>query len=148
MDRETADDIKRHFDVVAGGLRSEIGAVDEKADQRFDELKRHFDVVAEGLRAEIQDVKRHSSVVGDGLRAELGAEIRDVKRHSNVVAESLRGEIRIVAEGVAGLDEKFTREFVKVREEIREQIGDVKGLLRASYGDRDRRVQALERKPS
>jgi hypothetical protein len=64
------------------------------------------------------------------------------------VAESLRSDIRLVAEGVAGLDEKFTQEFVTVREEIREQIGEVKGLLRGSYGDLDRRVQALERKPS
>ena len=175
MDRETADDIKRHFDVVAeglrsevgglrtgvgdlrgevgglrtevgdlrgeiggvrseigsvwseiGGLRSEIRSVDEKGDRRFNDLKRHFDVVGESLRSEIQDVKRHS----------------------DVVAESLHGEIRLVAEGVAGLDEKFTREFVTVREETREQIGEVKSLLRASYGDLDRRVQALERKPS
>jgi hypothetical protein len=64
------------------------------------------------------------------------------------VAEGLRSEIRLVAEGVAGLDEKFTQEFVTVREEIREQFGEVKSLLRVSYGDLDRRVQALERKPS
>ncbi|HEV8608586.1 MAG TPA: hypothetical protein VGS98_00750 [Thermoanaerobaculia bacterium] len=111
MDRETTDDIKRHFNAVAEGLRSEIGglrseirAVDEKGDRRFDDLKRHFDVVG----------------------------------------ESLRSDIRLVAEGVAGLDEKFTLEFEKVREEM----GEVKGLLRVSYGDLDRRVQTLERKPS
>ncbi|HEY3123457.1 MAG TPA: hypothetical protein VGK70_05280 [Thermoanaerobaculia bacterium] len=108
MDRETADDIKRHLDVVAEGLRSEIRVVDEKVDQRFGDLKRHFDVVG----------------------------------------ESLRSDIRLVAEEVAGLDEKFTQEFVTVREEVREQIGEVKSLLRLSYGDLDRRVQALERKPS
>jgi hypothetical protein len=88
-------------------------------------IKRHFDVVAEELRKEIR--------AGDEA---LGVEIRDVKRHSDVVAESLRSEIRLVAEGVAGLDEKFTPEFVKVREEI----GEVKGLLVASYRDLDRRL--------
>ena len=112
MDSETADDIKRHFDVVAEGLRSdmqgmgealrsEIRAVDEKGDRRFDDLKRHFDVVG----------------------------------------ESLRSDIRLVAEGIVGLDEKFTQEFVTVREEIREQIGEVKSLLRVSYDDLDRRVK-------
>jgi hypothetical protein len=70
--------------------------------------------------------------------------VEEIKRHFDGVAEGLRSEIRLVAEGVSGLDEKFTLEFVKVREEI----GEVKRLLRVSYGDLDRRVQALERKPS
>lgn len=111
MDSETADDIKRHLEVVAEGLRSEIRALDEKADRRFDAVDRRFD---------------------------------ELRRHFDVVGESLRGDIRLVAEGVIGLDEKFTWEFERVREEI----GDVKSLVRVSYGDLGRRVQALERKPS
>jgi hypothetical protein len=47
------------------------------------------------------------------------------------------GEIRLVAEGVAGLDEKFTPEFRNVREDISE----VKTLLRLSYADLDRRLR-------
>jgi len=66
---------------------------------------------------------------------DLRTEIQDVKRHSDVIAESLRGEIRLVAEGVIGLDEKFTLEFKNVREEI----GEVKTLLRISYDDLDRK---------
>ena len=85
------------------------------------EIKRHFGIVAEALRSEMQDVKRHFDVVGEGLRS----------------------DIRLVAEGVAGLDEKFTREFQNVRQEI----GEVKTLLQLSYSDLDRRVQAVERKP-
>ena len=53
MDRDTAEDIKRHFDVVAEGLRNEIRADDE------------------GLRSEIRDVKRHSDVVAESLRSEI-----------------------------------------------------------------------------
>jgi hypothetical protein len=104
------------------------------------EIKRHFDVVAEGLRLDMQGVNRHFGVIAEGLRSDM----QDVKRHFDVVGEGLRSDIHLVAEGVAGLDEKFTLEFEKVREEI----GEVKGLLRVSYGDLDRRVQALERKPS
>lgn len=134
MDSETAEEIKRHFDVVAEGLRAEVR-----------DVRQHSDVGVRELRAEIQDVKRHSDVIADSLRTELKAEIQDVKRHSDVIAESLRGEIRIVAEGVAGLDEKFTQEFRSVSEEI----GEVKSLVRLSYGDLDRRVQSLEKaKPS
>jgi hypothetical protein len=54
MDNETVDEIKRHLDIVAEGLRGEIRAVDEKADRRFDELRRHFDVVGESLRGVIR----------------------------------------------------------------------------------------------
>jgi len=137
MDQETAGAIKRHFDVVAEGLRSEIRAVDEG-------LRSEIHAVDEGLRSEIH-------AVDEGLRSEIHAvdekgdrRFDDLKRHFDVVGESLRSDIRLVAEGVAGLDEKFTQEFVKVREDI----GEVKSLLRVSYGDLDRRVQALERKPS
>ena|SRR5256884_1059829 len=99
-----------------------------------EEIKRH---VTEGLR----ELRTEMEQFGTGLRTE----IQEVRRHSDVVAESLRGEIRLVAEGVAGLDQKFTMEFVKVREEV----GEVKTLLQVSYGDLGRRVQALEgRHPS
>jgi hypothetical protein len=112
MDSETADEIKRHFEVVAEGFHQSLR-------DGLNELRTE-------LRTEI-----------GGLRTELRAEIQDVKRHSDVIAESVRGEIRLVAEGVAGLDEKFTPEFRNVREEI----GEVKTMLRLSYADLDRRLR-------
>ena len=146
MDRETAEDIKRRFDDIAGSLRIEIGglrteigdlrteirAVDEKADRRFDDVDRKFD-----------DVDRRFDDVDRKFDA-TDRRFDDIKRHFDVVGEALRSDIRLVAEGLAGLDDKFTREFGTVREEI----GEVKILLRVSYGDLDRRVQALEQKSS
>jgi hypothetical protein len=105
--------------------------------ETVDEIKRHVTEGLQELRTEIQEVRQHSDVVAERLKAELRAEIQDVKRHSDVIAESLRGEIRLVAEGVTGLDEKFTVEFKNVREEI----GEVKSLLRLSYSDLDRRIK-------
>ena len=94
-----------------------------------------------------EEIKRYLDVTVANLRGELKADIREVrveihefKRHTDVVAESLRSEIRLVAEGVAGLDEKFTQEFVNVRAEMREQSDDLKALVRASYADLDRRI--------
>jgi hypothetical protein len=106
-----------------------------------EEIKRYLDVTVANLRGELKaDIRE--------VREDLRVEIQEVKRHSDVVAESLRSEIRLVAEGVAGLDEKFTQEFVNVRTEIREQIGDVKALIRASHADLDRRVTKLEKRPT
>jgi len=101
--------------------------------------------ILQDLRTEIQEVRTDLRTEIQEVRTDLRTEIQDVKRHSDVIAESLRGEIRLVAEGVTGLDEKFTLEFRNVREEI----GEVKSLVRLSYGDLDRRVQSLEKaKPS
>ena len=102
-----------------------------------EEIKRYLDVTVANLRGELKADM-------EGLRIE----IHEVKRHSDVIAESLRSEIRLVAEGVAGLDEKFTQEFVNVRTEIRDQIGDVKALIRGGYAGLDRRVTELEKKPT
>ena len=101
-------------------------------------IKQLSDVVREGLgelRTEIRDVRTELQTEIRDVRTELRTEIEDVKRHSDVIAESLRGEIRLVSEGVIGLDEKFTLEFRNVREEI----GEVKTLLRISYDDLDRK---------
>ena len=102
-----------------------------------EEIKRYLDVTVANLRGELK-----------GDMEDLRVEINEVKRHADVVAESLRSEIRLVGEGVAGLDEKFTQEFVDVRTEIRDQIGDVKALIRAGYADLDRRVTKLEKRPT
>ena len=91
-----------------------------------EEIKRHVTDGLHELRTEIRNV-----------RTELRTEVQDVKRHSDVIAKSLRGEIRLVAEGVTGLDEKFTLEFKHVREEI----GEVKTLLRLSDEDLDRKIR-------
>jgi hypothetical protein len=91
--------------------------------------------ILQDLRTEIQEVRTDLRREIREVRTDLRTEIQDVKRHSDVIAESLRGEIRLVAEGVIGLDEKFTLEFKNVREEI----GEVKTLLRISYDDLDRK---------
>ena len=91
--------------------------------------------ILQDLRTEIQEVRTDLRREIQDVRTDLRTEIQDVKRHSDVIAESLRGEIRLVAEGVIGLDEKFTLEFKNVREEI----GEVKTLLRLSYDDLDRK---------
>jgi hypothetical protein len=170
MDYETADDIKRHFDVVVEGLRSElgeqigsvraeIGGVRAELGEQIGNVRAEIGSVRADLgeqigsvradlgeqigsvRADLGDVRTDLGDKIDRVWTDLGAEIRDVKRHADVVAEGLRGEIRLVAEGVAGLDERFTDEFVKVRAEMHEQIGDVKTLIRVSYADLDRRVK-------
>lgn len=64
----------------------------------------------------------------------------EIKRHFNVVAEGLRSEIRTVAEGLEGFQERVTLEF----REVREELNEVKAMIRLSFGELDRRMRALE----
>lgn len=70
MDRETAEEIRRHLNVVGDELRTEIRTV-----------RRHFDVVGEGLRTEIRTVAE--GLVG--LREVTTAEFKAVR---NEIAET------------------------------------------------------------
>ncbi len=49
MDRETADEIKRHFNVVAEGLRSEIRTVAEGSQGFREEVPAEFKAVRDEL---------------------------------------------------------------------------------------------------
>jgi hypothetical protein len=59
MEQETAEDIKRHFDVVAQGLREEIGNLRSEVgglNAGIGDTRRHINVVAESLRSDIRTV--------------------------------------------------------------------------------------------
>jgi hypothetical protein len=54
MERETADEIKRHFNVVADGLRSEVRLVAGSvaaANERIDRFQAHMTEELSGIKA-------------------------------------------------------------------------------------------------
>ncbi|MDY7032489.1 MAG: hypothetical protein SVY10_11365 [Thermodesulfobacteriota bacterium] len=73
-------------------------------------------------------------------------QVEDIKRHFSVVAEGLRDEIKLVAEGVVNLNDKFEREINDFRKENREAHGDIKVAIKFSYTELDRRITTLENK--
>ncbi len=66
--------------------------------------------------------------------------VDEIKRHFSVVAEDLRSDVRAVAEAVSAHRAEFHREIAGVRTELDE----VKGMIRLSYAEIDRRVRTLE----
>jgi predicted nuclease with TOPRIM domain len=64
----------------------------------------------------------------------------EIKRHFNVVAEGLRSEIRILAEAQVGTNERLDRFEARVTEEH----GEIKAMIRLSFGELDRRIRSLE----
>jgi hypothetical protein len=53
MDRETAEELKRHFNVVAESLRSEIRTVAES----LDDLQDRVSAVFKGVQEEFDEIK-------------------------------------------------------------------------------------------
>ncbi len=74
MDHETAEDIKRHFNVVAEGLRSEIRTIAEgfaATNERLDATNERLDGTNERLGATNERV--------DGILSRLAEEFRDLR---------------------------------------------------------------------
>jgi hypothetical protein len=61
-------------------------------------------------------------------------------RQVHVVVEDLRGEVHLVAEGVTGAGEQLNA----FKAEVAQEFKDVKGLLRSSHTELDRRLRPLE----
>jgi len=66
--------------------------------------------------------------------------IEEIKRHFNVALEGTDRKIGLLAEALASFREETRREFVAVREEIDE----VKAMIRLSYRELDGRLRSLE----
>lgn len=64
----------------------------------------------------------------------------DIKRHFNVVAEGLRSDFRAVAEGLAATNDRIDR----LESRVLHEIGEVKAMMRLSFGEIDRRISSLE----
>jgi hypothetical protein len=120
-------------------VRGEIQQLRQETAERFDAVAQRFDAVEGGmqqldrsLRGEIQQLRRETAERFDRVETDV--------RHTNVVVEGLHGEIRLVAEGVANVDEKLDR----FRDEVGGQFEEMRSENRSLYGALDVRVRRLE----
>jgi hypothetical protein len=70
----------------------------------------------------------------------LFGELSETRRHFDVVAEGLRSDVRQVAEGVATVGSEL-KEF---RVEVKEDLGELRSMIKLSYTELDRRLNTLE----
>ena len=64
----------------------------------------------------------------------------EIKRHFNVVSEGLRSDFRTVAEGLAATNGRLDR----IESRMEEEFGEIKAMIRLSFGELDRRIRSLE----
>lgn len=138
--RAQFEETRRHFDVVAEGMRGELQLVSEHLSSRLESVSSRTD----RLEPAVEETRHHFDVVTEGMRAHVQLVADETRRHFDVVAEGMRSDIRLVAEGVSSLAERVDRLGENLRGEIRETRRDVRALLTASYTDLDRRMRHLE----
>ena len=138
--RAQFEETRRHFDVVAEGMRGELQLVSEHLSSRLENVSSRTD----RLEPAVEETQRHFDVVAEGTRAHVQLVADETRRHFDVVAEGMRSDVRLVAEGVSSLGERVDRVEQNLREEIRETRRDLTALLTVSYTDLDRRVWRLE----
>lgn len=118
----------------------------EEAERRLDERFREASQQLAGFREESDGRFRETSQQIASFRDETERrfeetnqrfeKVEDGVRHTQIMVEGVRGDVQLVAEGVAGFDGKLASH----RLEFKEEIEDVKALLRLSYGDLNRRI--------
>jgi len=75
---------------------------------------------------------------------ELKEQFEKTWRHFDVVGERLDKKIDLVAETVALLDQKMTREVASVRGEMRHGFTETQAMIKFSYSELERRLTSLE----
>jgi chromosome segregation ATPase len=131
-----------YFDRQFQEIHNEIGELRQETREQIGELRQE-------TRAQIGELRQEtSSQFGEVYRqfGEVNSRFEKLEtalRHTQVVIEGVRSDVQMVAEGVATVDGKVER----FRTEMQEELKEVRSLVRQSYGDLDRRVSALEKRP-
>jgi hypothetical protein len=70
----------------------------------------------------------------EAMQRENLAAHADTRRQFDVVSEATRHEIRLVAESVAGVNEKLDREAGDIRDEMRRGFAETQAMIKFSHG--------------
>jgi len=93
-----------------------------KIDQRFEQMDQRMD----GLDKKVDQFKD------------------EIIQRFHVISEDVISQVKLVAEGVINLDEKFTREMSIFRKENEQAHEEIKAMIKFSYAELDRRISTLE----
>jgi FtsZ-binding cell division protein ZapB len=146
MDRETVEEIKRQFGIVAGELETKIQQVVEGQQS----LETRVQLLAEGQ----QSLETRVQLLAEGqqsleTRVQLLAEgqealRKDLRHQFGIVAEGLETKIQVVAEGQQALREELKRDIQELSKIFQGGFDEIKAMFRVSYTELDRRLRKLE----
>jgi archaellum component FlaC len=100
-----------------------------KIDQRFEQIDQRFGQMNQRM---------------DGLDKKVDQFKDEVIHRFHDISEDVISQVKLVAEGVMNLDEKFTREIAIFRKENEQAHEEIKAMIKFSYAELDRRISTLE----
>jgi archaellum component FlaC len=100
-----------------------------KIDQRFEKIDRRFEKMDQRM---------------DGLDKKVDQFKDEIIHRFHVISEDVISQVKLVAEGVMNLDQKFTREIAIFRKENEQAHEEIKAMIKFSYAELDRRISILE----
>ena len=102
-------------------------------DQRFRESNEHTANLREEMTRQIASLREETFRRFDRTDEAI--------RHTRVEVEGVRGEVRLLAEGIASVEEKMA----SFRQQVAGDIDNVRTLIRPAYSSVDDRLRLLEK---
>lgn len=105
--------------------------------EEIQKLRAHGDRTAQELRA-------HTDQTAAALRAEIRESAEETRRHMDIRFEAQEATNRLLAEGIAAVDEKLDRKVDGLRAGMNAEFAETRAMIKLSYRDLDRRLTTLE----
>jgi DNA repair exonuclease SbcCD ATPase subunit len=142
MDQELLTFLKEQFHDLrqrSERVEEQIGGLREETRERFEKVDEQIGGLREETRERFEKVDERFETVEvqiGGLREES----QEGTRHTHVLVEGVRGEVRLLAEGMMGLDHRMGRTQI----ELNRKLDDLRTLVTPLYRRMDERVTHLE----
>jgi chromosome segregation ATPase len=115
----------------------------EKIDQRFENIDQRFEMIDQRFEKIDQRFEKADHRMND-LDHKVDQFKEETIHQFHVISEDVISQVKLVAEGVMNLDEKFTREMTQFRKENEQAHQEIKAMIKFSYAELDRRISTLE----
>ncbi len=155
----TDEELKRLFDA----MRQENAAAHVETRQHVDsavdemrqesatghvETRRHVDGALDQMRQESAtghvETRRHVDGALDQMRQENAVAHLETRRHFDVSIQRLEKRFDLLAEALAGVDERLDSKTADLEEGMERGFAETQAMIKFSHAELDRRVRALE----
>jgi archaellum component FlaC len=109
----------------------QIGDRFEQVDQQFKQVNQRFKRIDERFEKIDQRFEQTDQRI-DGLDQKVDLFKEEIIHPFHVISEDVISQVKLVAEGVANLDEKFTREITSFRRENEQAHQEIMAMIKFS----------------
>ena len=114
----------------------------EQIDQRFEKTDQRLDRIDQRLDKTDQRLEQMDRRI-NGLDQKVDQFKKEMIHEFHIVSEGVISQVKLVAEGVMNLDEKFSREIASFRKESEQAHQETRAMIKFSYAELDRRISTL-----